>query len=277
MSNNTSFFTDYYIQEAIDIISRAIQEHKPKSVWVAYSGGKDSAIALHIASLTMCDINVMAIDTGLAHDNWRETVKRQVAYYNCSNLEFVEGGGKRFFETDVLENGFGYSPAYHTVYYRNLKEDAIDKHIRENKSKKFDRIMYITGVRRAESSRRRKTPDIHRKYARVTVNAIAHFDNNFSDYFHSQYLPHYKNDIYNQWGTNGDCACNWTCGLKLKRLQETSPVLGAWIKELSEKSVNDGGWVYGERPAYGIADYETNGDDMPEDSLCINCTQLKMF
>jgi len=273
----SDFFRQYYLKESIDIIESAIEKYNPSSIFVAYSGGRDSAIILDIASKIMASVEVMAIDTGLAHDEWRGMIESQVSRYPSARLTFVEGLGIEWYQKNVLEYGFGYTPQQHSIYYRMLKERAINKLIAVRKIHYHDKIAFLTGVRRAESAKRLKTPDVMVSGARLTINAIAHYDNQQAQIYHALNLPFYDNPIYKQWSNSGDCACNWTCKISLETLERTSPILASKISRLSQDSVNRGGWKYGTKPSdYGI-DLSSTVDNMPEDSLCISCYKNRLI
>jgi len=271
------FFRKYYLSESISIIEQAIEKYNPSNVFVAYSGGRDSAIALDIATKIFSHVQVMAIDTGLAHDKWRSIVERNVGQYKNTSLTIVEGLSWEWFSGNVLEYGFGYTPRQHSIYYRMLKERAINSLIQSSKTHYYDKIAFITGVRRAESTKRLKTPDVMCVGARVTINAIAHYDNLRAKEYHALNLPNYHNDCYSDIGNSGDCACNWTLGIKLADLEKTSPNLFEKMKALSDESLERGGWCYGTRPPRELAELDNRGEDMPNDSLCISCYSKRLI
>lgn len=272
---SANYFDNYYFAESVAIITKAIETYKPRAVFVAYSGGKDSAIILDIAAKIFAHVYVMAIDTGLSHDNWRGLIEKHIAHYSNASLEVVSGGGFDWYRENVLDYGFGYTPNQHVIYYRMLKERAIKEHIQNNKLKYHDNIFYLTGVRRAESFKRLKTPDVMKVGVRISVNAIAHYSDVYAARYHALHLAHYENPFYSQIGNSGDCACNWTCKIKLDTLKKHSPLLGAKLEALSNESVESGGWQYGTKPPLLLP--SAKAETMPEDSLCISCYQKALI
>jgi 3'-phosphoadenosine 5'-phosphosulfate sulfotransferase (PAPS reductase)/FAD synthetase len=270
-----NYFDGMFMDDAISIIHKAIEKYEPRSIWVAYSGGRDSAIVLDIASKIFQHVNVMAIDTGLHADGWKDMVRDHVNNYNAT-LEFASRFGWDWYKTNVMEYGFGYTPMQHAVYYRMLKERAIQTHIQQHKQHRFDRIMYLTGVRRHESPKRMKSPLYTRKGARVTVNPIAKLDNEYSRRYHCLYLGWYSNPYYESVGSSGDCLCGWTNKNSVNDIEKHHPCIGAKLKHLEKASVGSGGWRYNERPAFTLTSDELS-DDMPDDSLCVNCYRQRLI
>jgi 3'-phosphoadenosine 5'-phosphosulfate sulfotransferase (PAPS reductase)/FAD synthetase len=141
--------------DAERVLIDAIVEHQPGKVFALFSGGNDSSVLTSWARITIgrrLDAAVF-IDTGTALPGVREFVE---AF--CAN---------RYLPLIVLDAGDAYQrmvnrwgvpgPGAHRYPYVWLKERQLDALVREHKQHHRDRIMLLTGVRRAESTRRMGT------------------------------------------------------------------------------------------------------------------------
>lgn len=271
-----SMLLDYSISCAIDTIKKNQIEHNPIKTIVAYSGGRDSAIVLDIASqiVPRSNLQVMAIDTELACDGWKDMIMRHCSVYGLQPL-FVTGDGFDWYADNVLDYGFGYTPNHHTVYYRQLKEKAIYTHLRHTKKAHYDRVLYLTGVRRAESANRRNRPLVIRHGSRVTCNPIAFFSDDEAMAYHKKNLSWYENPYYKTVGSSGDCLCGWTNKNSTHDVIKHHPKIGAKLATLEHNSIELDGWAYNGRPPVTFNDNTDAG--MPDDSLCSSCYSKTLF
>jgi 3'-phosphoadenosine 5'-phosphosulfate sulfotransferase (PAPS reductase)/FAD synthetase len=244
-------------------------------IYVAYSGGSDSAVVLDIAAkwsrLRNIDIKAMSIDTGLACDGWRDMVTRHCDAAGVS-VDFCTGKGSDWYIENVGEYGFGYTPSAHTYYYRALKQDAIQAHVQSVKRHYHDRVVYLTGVRRAESRKRANAKWFIRHGARVTVNAIAGWGNIAKTNYLSIVAKWWSNPFYEVVGNSGDCQCGWVCKNSLADLSPY-PNLHEIIRVAQNKSLERGLNHYGER----LDSVDNGTSTMPDDSLCVNCHQPRLL
>lgn len=261
------------LKKAVDIIEYAIAEHKPSSVFIAYSGGRDSAVVLDIAARMQIADGIMAIDTGLSADSWTTLINIHAQKYGIP-LEFARGGHRDWYGKNVREYGFGYTRGHHTVYYRMLKQDAIRAHVRTHKTSHYDRVMYLTGVRRSESPQRAKTPASIRDGSRVSVNPLIHWRSESVAAYLKVMVPDYYNPFYERYGNSGDCYCGWTCQHAAHNFRDHSPDLAAYLEALSAEQSESGLHTYGERPKKDALTIDMF-EDMPADSFCVNCTSVK--
>jgi 3'-phosphoadenosine 5'-phosphosulfate sulfotransferase (PAPS reductase)/FAD synthetase len=146
----------------------AIAEHDPRKVFALFSGGNDSTVLVSWAKMAIGHKldGAVFVDTGTALPGVREFVEDY-----CANrylpLHIYEAGGE--YDRMVREHGFP-GPAAHRYAYVRLKERQIDALVREHKEHRSDRIMLLTGVRRAESVRRMGTTSpVRRDGAQVWV------------------------------------------------------------------------------------------------------------
>lgn len=266
------------VAQAHKIIIGAVAEYNPSSVWVSYSGGKDSAVVLDLYAKLFNKLNVFVIDTQLASDGWITTVYNYLNTYKDSNnltIRIYHGAGWEWYKKQTLQYGFGYTPSSHVLYFRMLKERAIMTHLREHKTKWSDRVVYLTGVRRSESTKRANTPETSRTGAKVIVNPIVDFSRDNVEHYLTTYCPSFYNPKYIEGRDSGlgeDCNCGWTNKVSTATLCRNSPSLGSQLRELEREVVDSGLWPYNSKPTdeWGLSDMIPT-EEMPADSFCVNC------
>jgi len=263
-----------YLKDAQNRLDYAISEHSIPFVWVAYSGGSDSAVIVELLRQLNVPVSwgVMTIDTGLSSIGHIDRIRSDIKRAGLS-LSIFTGQGLDWYIDNVSHYGFAYTPNQHSIYYRSLKERAIDDSIRSVKTKYHQRILTVTGVRRAESYKRSQTPILyHKRGARVTLNLIA--DYNDTD----------KNVILSNvhWyggKTTEDCMCNWHCNYK--NTDRLNSLARAAVNQVDSELRSCGAWGYGEKPTSAqvsmFSDVRSDIENMPDDSMCVNCISGKMW
>jgi 3'-phosphoadenosine 5'-phosphosulfate sulfotransferase (PAPS reductase)/FAD synthetase len=146
----------------------AIGEHTPRKVFALFSGGNDSTVLVSWARKTIgrrLDAAVF-IDTGTALPGVRQFVENYCANRHIPLLVYNADDAY-----DEMVRGHGFpGPASHRFAYVRLKERQIDALVRHHKRDRSDRILLLTGVRRAESVRRMGTTQpVRRDGAQVWV------------------------------------------------------------------------------------------------------------
>jgi 3'-phosphoadenosine 5'-phosphosulfate sulfotransferase (PAPS reductase)/FAD synthetase len=165
------------------VIGRARSEHTPvAAVWCLFSGGNDSTVLAH-----RCRRHYDAlafIDTGTAVPGVIEFVRDFARWVNKpvrilsagdAYRQLVLGGKAK--RDGRKEPGIGFpGPAMHTRAYKQLKEPHILTLLRESKEGRArrSRVLFLTGIRRAESRRRAKREPINRlgRTSAVFVNPL---------------------------------------------------------------------------------------------------------
>jgi 3'-phosphoadenosine 5'-phosphosulfate sulfotransferase (PAPS reductase)/FAD synthetase len=258
-------------QEITEAIEQAQTEHHPHKWFVAYSGGSDSAVALQamieLGYYEQLNMHIMTIDTGLSSCSHIERITQDIIQATDEPPMIYRGKGLAWYLANVTDFGFGYTPGHHAPYYQYLKRAAIEQCVREHKESRFDRIAFVTGVRRVESPKRATTPLVMRSKSRVTVNAIATLDD------HDK-MPFLERATWYQGKVTRDCLCNWHCQYTLDDLRDT-PAYEP-IKQLSEDMRREGLWGYGEKPSEDWL-IESKAEEMDSDSFCVSCMQLQLL
>src|SRR5690606_33710059 len=109
----------------------------------------------------------------------------------------------------VEQNGQPYSRMGHTRAYARLKDRAIDAMKRDHKTHRYDRILFVSGIRKYESAERGtfESP-FSRRGSGVFVNPLFYWrDEDLLAYRLEHDLP--TNPFYETVGGSGDCQCNW--------------------------------------------------------------------
>ena len=257
------------IQRASRILNVAIKRHKPVAVFSLFSGGHDSLCAAHVASQHPNFTACVHINTGIGIEQTRDYVRQTCKNFGWPLLEYRSADYTQNYEELVLERGFP-GPFHHRKMYNRLKERSLAALTREHKTKRFDRILCVTGVRREESTRRMATSQtINREGARVWAAPLIDWTTTTkNEYMLTHNLP--RNEVVDILHMSGECLCG--AFAKPGELEE----IGLWfpeeyryIKDL-EQRVKERGLPceWGKRPPKA-----TPVDQMQADlPLCVACT-----
>ncbi len=169
-----------------DLICQVLADHQPVARWCLVSGGHDSTVVAwrcqeHYTGLAF-------IDTGTAVPGVRDFV-HEFALWLGKPLTVLEtpadvyrrivlGGVNP--KTGTVKRPLGFpGPAQHTRCYVELKERQIERLVRESKDghDRRARVLAITGIRRAESQRRRRREPITRRGSLVFANPLIDWTN----------------------------------------------------------------------------------------------------
>lgn len=256
------------ISRATRIIDVAIRWHKPVKVFAMFSGGHDSICAAHVASQHPQFAGCVHVNTGIGIEQTREFVRKTCKDFGWPLLEYrAEDEGQRY-EDLVMEYGFP-GPFHHRKMYNRLKERCIRRMTREHKTKHSDRIMCVTGVRRAESVRRMGTVQtINREGARVWVAPLVDWTGTTKNEYMTRHdLP--RNEVVDLMHMSGECLCGaFAHPGELEEIAQWFPEAAAEIREL-EKRVRSAG-----KPCvWGVAPPDQEQDDPTQIAmpLCVAC------
>jgi len=260
-------------EEAFSILVDAVHDWKPVAIVSLYSGGYDSAVATHVAMRMYPALPVWSIDTNLSADGWHEYVTGVARQFNWNHAIYDNQAGYQEFETWVSYHGCPHGPAGHSRAYQRLKERALYRLLAQYKQNRTDKVLFVTGIRRAESARRAAIA--------TPVNRVGHsniiFVNpllNWSDLAVTQYrwtheIP--ENPFYATVKGSGDCQCNWGNFITYERLQRYAPTLAAGnvgrLHALS-RDLHGYGWDGIARDQLGLFD-----EGVPDLGLCSSCSR----
>jgi 3'-phosphoadenosine 5'-phosphosulfate sulfotransferase (PAPS reductase)/FAD synthetase len=192
-------------RDGMMILRDAIVEHEPRKIFALFSGGNDSTVLVSWARRQLGSLLDAAvfIDTGTALPGVREFVETYCADRAVPLLVYEAGDE---YERMVREQGFP-GPAAHRFAYVRLKERQVDALVRDHKTAAADRIMLLTGVRRAESSRRMGTSHaVRRDGAQVWVAPLIDWtDEDMRSFRQRHELP--ESDVAALIHRSGECNC----------------------------------------------------------------------
>ena len=196
--------------QGYDALEWAIKEYDPSHIFGLFSGGHDSLCACHVASKHPRFSGCVHINTTIGIPETRQFVRDTCQKFRWPLKEYSPPVSYRDI---VLKWGFP-GPAGHTVIYNRLKERCLRSLIREYKKGFKDRIILVTGVRKAESRRRMGYVEtIQRAGATVWVAPIAEWTNDIkAKYIVDNLLP--RNPVVDLLGMSGECLCGAFAGSK---------------------------------------------------------------
>lgn len=247
---------DDYIQQSHKIIERAVQEHKPSLLVLSFSGGYDSMVSSHLArqwALTSGhSINTltMSVDTTISADGWPEFVASAARQMKLGPFQLWQTTHFQEWADRAIEKGIPYRESQHKINFYYLKQVAFRACVQKHKKFHTDRIMFINGVRRAESAARQNASEVERQGSGVYVNAIVHWpDEMVQQYRIDHNMP--QNPFYDNAGNSGDCLCNWHIHFKAEDVRRHSPKAWQRLKPVHEGCQARWGYGYGEEPRNG--------------------------
>lgn len=244
-----------------------------------FSGGNDSTV-LAFRCRDLYD-ELVFIDTGTALPGVREFIVeiseklgKPLRVYESGDeyRRMVLGGGLTPTGRENVAMGFP-GPAQHGRAYNRLKERQLERFLRETKKgfPRSARVLALTGVRRAESKRRSKRPEISRKGSLVFANPLIDWTSaQMATYRRENDLP--ESDVAALIHRSGECNCgSFAAPGEREMLESLWPewfdrTIGELEREAKKLGVPACRW--GERPPEDL----TSGDAGP---LCTDC-QLRL-
>lgn len=187
-----------------ELIAEAKREHRPIATFCLFSGGNDSTVLAHRCREHY--LRLVFINTGTAVPGVCEFVHAFAGWLDKPLDVYGSVGAWRRL---VLEHGGFPGPAGHGRAYTRLKERSIEALLRDTKQghPRTARVLMLTGKRRAESSRRRKTTaGIERRGGQVFVNPLIDWtDSEMRAYRAAHVLP--ESDVAALIHRSGECNC----------------------------------------------------------------------
>lgn len=192
-------------QEAHDIVERAKAEHRPEATFLLLSGGNDSMVLLD-TMVEHADA-IVHVNTGIGIPEANAHARRVAEPYA---LPFHEMHPPIAYEELVLTLpvlGGMPGPGVHHIIFQRLKERCVEALLRGARSRKGERFLLLSGVRRAESKRRMGYDSpVDRKGGQVWVNPLFHWLNpEMRAYRADRNLP--QSEVAANLHMSGECLC----------------------------------------------------------------------
>jgi len=200
---------DQKIQQAHWIVNMALHTHVTMAEKLLvgsvllFSGGNDSNVLAHLMRGHITHFG--HANTGIGIEQTRQHVRDVARSWDIPLLEFP---GDSYREL-VLERGFP-GPGQHFKMYQRLKERALRKIRRElvTHSRK-ERVLFIAGRRRAESSRResREIPEFEVEGSVVWVSPLVHWTSADMRAYRERFPDTPTNEVSAMIHMSGECLC----------------------------------------------------------------------
>lgn len=164
------------IEQSSDLLDLAIEKHVTNegrmvaAVVGLYSGGNDSTTLVHMFRERL-DYAAHA-NTTIGIEETRDFVRNTCEEWGIPLIERMAPREQDRYRAAVLGYGFP-GPAMHYKMFTRLKERALEQVRRElvNDPRK-ERVVFVGGIRRAESQRRSSRPAMQRKGSTVWVSPL---------------------------------------------------------------------------------------------------------
>lgn len=258
--------------QALAMLDEAIAEHEPRAVYALFSGGHDSLTATAIAAAHPRFTGAAFINTGTGIPRTTEFVRETCRRQRWPLLE-LEPDGKTY-EDLIRDKGFGNGPKSHNTAYFWLKQRQVRRLVQGTKLERSDRVVLVTGVRRAESVRRLRagiSVPVRRDRAQVWVNPILDWTAaDCSNFIEAKGLE--RNPVVDTLHRSGECLC----GTLFNKGDRDEVLL--WAPEMRERVAE---WERIAREAghrncvWGIPGQETpvpgQGELFDAMPLCVSC------
>jgi 3'-phosphoadenosine 5'-phosphosulfate sulfotransferase (PAPS reductase)/FAD synthetase len=217
-----------------DVIARALAQYAPIATICLFSGGHDSSVLAHRCR-DYYD-KLAFIDTGTAVPGVVEHVETFAAWLGKPLVilqagdayrRMVLGGVKK---DGTWEDGHGFpGPGHHSKAYTRLKERQIDVLLKRLKvgQHRYSKVLFLSGIRRAESARRAHREPITKRRGKVFCNQLIDWtDDQMRAYRSRRKLP--EGDVAALLHRSGECNCG--CYAKPGEREELRSLWPGWFE-----------------------------------------------
>lgn len=228
-------------KSAREILRQSLADHDLVAVYLLFSGGHDSLVSTHISHEILSEMGmshrVLHIDTTVGIPENEEYVK-ECADRFAWDLRIIRNGehnGKSYDEWVRDEETFPM-PQDHIWTYINLKRNAIEQVVREQKTEQSDRVLFVTGVYAEESNRRAGFHQVEkRRGAQVWLNPCFEWSEaDMGRYRLEHDLP--VNEVAAELGKSGECLCGaYAHPGDLEAVRRVCPALADRFKRLADE------------------------------------------
>lgn len=265
------------------LVAEARARWSPIASYCLFSGGNDSAVTAHRCREHYDTL--VWIDTGTAVPGVAEFIEQFATWIDkplrvvstAGAFELLVLGGRDHKEDEWAGMGFP-GPAQHGRAYNRLKERGIEQVLREAKAgqPRRSRVLFLTGVRRAESARRKKRKPLNKKRGQVYCNPLIDWTNGMMRAYREEHqLP--ESEVAALLHRSGEC----NCGAFAVAGEERGMLQSLWPEWWASRI----GWLEAQAEAQGLRycrwggyDLEGNragadGDEPEPGILCTDCPQ----
>jgi 3'-phosphoadenosine 5'-phosphosulfate sulfotransferase (PAPS reductase)/FAD synthetase len=185
----------------VDVVRRT---HNPVALIGLFSGGNDSTTFMHLLRSEMD--HAAHVNTGIGIPATAEYVRSTCAAWGLDLIELSPEGPNRYRDL-ALKYGFP-GPAGHSLMFRHLKERQF-RRLRKMfvTDGRKQRVMFLAGMRFAESSRRMRNTEVtHRDGSVVWCSPIAYWTGeHMAEYRRRFDVP--RNPVADALHMSGECLC----------------------------------------------------------------------
>jgi 3'-phosphoadenosine 5'-phosphosulfate sulfotransferase (PAPS reductase)/FAD synthetase len=272
-------FADYEgTTDPVEIVAQAKEQFNPIGTYILSSGGNDSMVLLDYMASRIDFDAVLHINTGTGVKENGIAITTEFLRDHCekANYPFIELTPPRSYEEAFIENPVINGlpgPGMHRISYVILKERPLKAFTKTIKKHRLDKVMFLTGIRSAESRNRMgyKSQVVDRRGSWVWVNPIYFWDNDKMKKYRADHnLP--QNPVAEHIHISGECLCGaFAKPGELEELRfffpETAKRIENWEKRCEEKGLKYCRW--GAR---------RSDSEEGESYMCTQCVgQMEMF
>lgn len=277
------------VERALAVIETGVATHRPVELFALFSGGDDSLTATAIAAQHPRFSGCIHLDTGTGVPETRAFVEATCEQYGWPLEVYTAPAGE--YERLVLDGyrtrdgrlhqGFPSGPKSHSTMYYYLKQRQVQAAIKAHKRARHDRIGFVTGIRTAESVRRRRSkmgrrPLVYKDPERSAVwfNPIRTWDKRQCiDFLEAAGIA--RNPVSVNCHRSGECLCGALANYgELEEIAFFYPQVGARYAQLQAEAQARGleRWRWAGGPTQDRR-YTPRDSTLP---LCTSC-QLRMW
>lgn len=272
------------------IVAKAVKDFSPIATFCLFSGGGDSqALALrcrdHYEALVF-------IDTGTAIPGVIEHVREFASWIGKPLHEMREYEDDPFqaYRNLVLGTDEDHAhvpnwkplgfpgPGQHGRAYNRLKERQIERLLRETKAgqHRYAKVLFLTGVRRAESQRRAKRASITQKRGMIYANPLIDWGN-AQTRIYRDHSGAPASDVAALMHRSGECNCGAFAVEHDERAMLKSLWPAWWARiEALEDEAEAAGVQWCRWGGFDVNGERAGGDPDPAGELCTSC-ELRLF
>lgn len=265
------------LEEAGVILNSAINEYKPVKIFALFSGGHDSLTSTAVSYQVLGERldGIVHIDTGIGIPDTQKFVIDVceseswplLIYRAAENVKADGTPDPMIYEDIVVKHGFP-GPGAHRLMYSKLKQRQIRRVVRDFKTRRSDKIMFISGVRRAESARRMgNVSEVHKDGAQIWVSPMLNFsDEDQRNLMHDWHLP--RNPVKDKICMSGECLCG-----AFAQKGELSE-LRIWFPDVADRieRITENVRAAGHKKDWESGDFSVGGNPKTDNlMMCVKC------